>query len=218
LRLGDRITLGPGGPVLIVAGLGTAPEMPVARPMGLIARALAWARADSRRKLGWLLVILLALMLLLAGALSSLYRMVSAHVGRALAAGPAPGAEAQPRVGERDLLAHHEDREVAAGGSGGRRDGRFGPGLLAGVARQRDGEARSLPGLRLHPDAAAVLAGDPVADGEPEARPDALGLGREERVEDLAADLGRDPRAGVGDLESGLAFVGARTNDDGAWS
>jgi len=89
LRLGDRITLGPGGPVLIIAGLGTAPEMPVARRpgalgqrivMSLIARALAWARADSRRKLGWLLVILLALMLLLAGALSSVYRLVSAQV------------------------------------------------------------------------------------------------------------------------------------------
>ena len=135
-----------------------------------------------------------------------------------LAADPAPGEEAQQRVAERDLVVHHEDREVAAGGGGARRDRRFGPGFLARVARQRNGEARSLPGLRLHPDAAAVFAGDPVADGEPEARPDALGLGREERVEDLAADLGRDPRAGVGDLESGLAFVGARTNDDGAWS
>src|SRR2546422_4947762 len=47
---------GPGGPVLIIAGLGTAPEMPVARRpgapgqrivMSLIARALAWARARS---------------------------------------------------------------------------------------------------------------------------------------------------------------------------
>jgi hypothetical protein len=80
LRLGDRITLGPGGPVLIVAGLGTAPEMPVARRMGLIARALAWARGDSRRNVGWLLVILLALILLLAGALSGVYRLVSAQV------------------------------------------------------------------------------------------------------------------------------------------
>src|SRR5207302_589092 len=78
--LGDRITLGPGGPVLIVAGLGTAPEMPVARRMGLIARALAWAMADSPRNVGWLLVILLALILLLAGALSGLYRLVSAQV------------------------------------------------------------------------------------------------------------------------------------------
>src|SRR5207244_10218070 len=100
------------------------------------------------------------------------------------------------RVPERDLLVHHEAREVAAGGSGARRDRRFGPGFLARVARQRDGEARALPGLRLHPDVAAVFAGDPVADGEPEARPDALGLGRAERVEDLAAALGRDPGAG----------------------
>src|SRR5207247_11033003 len=79
-RRGDRVRWGPGGPGLSVAGPGTAPEMPVARRMGLIARALAWARADSRRKLGWLLVILLALMLLLAGALSSVYRLVSAQV------------------------------------------------------------------------------------------------------------------------------------------
>ena len=48
--------------------------------MGLIARALAWARADSRRNVGWLLVILLALILLLAGALSGVYRLVSAQV------------------------------------------------------------------------------------------------------------------------------------------
>jgi pSer/pThr/pTyr-binding forkhead associated (FHA) protein len=34
VRLGDRITLGPGGPVLIVEGLGTAPKMPVVRRPG----------------------------------------------------------------------------------------------------------------------------------------------------------------------------------------
>src|SRR5207247_8329561 len=75
-----------------------------------------------------------------------------------LAADPAPGEEAQQRVAERDLVVHYEDREVAACGSGARREHRFVPGLLARVARQRDGEARSLPGLRLHPEAAAVLA------------------------------------------------------------
>jgi len=32
VRLGDRIMLGQGGPVLIVEGLGTAPQIPVARP------------------------------------------------------------------------------------------------------------------------------------------------------------------------------------------
>src|SRR5205823_14554679 len=32
----------------------------------------------------------------------------------------------QQRVAERDLVVHHEDREVAAGGGGARRDRRFG--------------------------------------------------------------------------------------------
>src|SRR5439155_2339304 len=90
--------------------------------------------------------------------------------------------------------------------------------FFALVAGQRDPEARPAPGLRLHPDAAAVLAGDPVADGEPEARTDALGFGGKERVEDLAPDLGRDTGAGVGDLESGLALVGAGADDDRARS
>jgi len=69
VRLGDRIILGRGGPVLIVEGLGTAPEMPVARRPG-----------DSRRKLGWLLAILVALALLLAGAVYGVYRLLSARV------------------------------------------------------------------------------------------------------------------------------------------
>ena len=68
VRLGDRITLGRGGPTLIVEGLGTAPEMPVARRPG-----------DSRRKVGWLLAILLALVLLLAGAVYGVYRLLSAR-------------------------------------------------------------------------------------------------------------------------------------------
>jgi pSer/pThr/pTyr-binding forkhead associated (FHA) protein len=63
VRLGDRLTLGRGGPTLIVEGLGTAPEMPVARRSG-----------HSRRKLGWLLAILLAL--LLAGAVYGVYRLL----------------------------------------------------------------------------------------------------------------------------------------------
>jgi len=32
VRLGDRIMLGPGGPMLVVDGLGTVPQLPVARP------------------------------------------------------------------------------------------------------------------------------------------------------------------------------------------
>ena len=53
VRLGDRITLGRGGPTLIVEGLGTAPEIRVARRAG-----------GSRRKLGWLLALAVALVLL----------------------------------------------------------------------------------------------------------------------------------------------------------
>jgi pSer/pThr/pTyr-binding forkhead associated (FHA) protein/S1-C subfamily serine protease len=57
VRLGDRLTLGPGGPTLIVEALGTAPQLAVARAaagpghetmMGLISRAVARARAERR--------------------------------------------------------------------------------------------------------------------------------------------------------------------------
>lgn len=63
VRLGDRITLGPGGPVLVVEGIGTGPMKAAARPpaprapqgmghhtvMGLINSALAQAREERRR-------------------------------------------------------------------------------------------------------------------------------------------------------------------------
>ena len=89
VRLGDRITLGRGGPALIVEGLGTAPEMPVARRSGapgertvrsLIARGLARAKGDSRRKLGWLLAVVIVLVLLLAAAVSGVYWLLSTQV------------------------------------------------------------------------------------------------------------------------------------------
>jgi pSer/pThr/pTyr-binding forkhead associated (FHA) protein len=82
VRLGDRITLGRGGPALIVVGLGTAPAIPAARRPGapgqrtvgsLIARALARSKGDSRRKLGWLVAVVIALVLLLAGAMYGVY-------------------------------------------------------------------------------------------------------------------------------------------------
>ncbi len=69
VRLGDRITLGRGGPALIVEGLGTAPEMPVARRPG-----------DSRRKLGWFLALLIVLALLLAGAVYGVYWLLSTRL------------------------------------------------------------------------------------------------------------------------------------------
>jgi pSer/pThr/pTyr-binding forkhead associated (FHA) protein/V8-like Glu-specific endopeptidase len=60
VRIGDRITLGPGGPVLVVEGIGTGPMKAAARPavvqgmgqhtvMGLINSALAQAREERRR-------------------------------------------------------------------------------------------------------------------------------------------------------------------------
>jgi len=58
IRLGDRIALGRGGPVLLVEGLGTSPAMPVARAparpgqrtlMGMISQAIAQAREERRR-------------------------------------------------------------------------------------------------------------------------------------------------------------------------
>ncbi|HEX4600593.1 MAG TPA: trypsin-like peptidase domain-containing protein, partial [Gemmatimonadales bacterium] len=58
VRLGDQVTLGRGGPVLIVEGLGTAPHLPVARrPVtpgpdtvrGLISHAIAQAKEERRQ-------------------------------------------------------------------------------------------------------------------------------------------------------------------------
>jgi pSer/pThr/pTyr-binding forkhead associated (FHA) protein/S1-C subfamily serine protease len=60
VRIGDRITLGPGGPILVVEGIGTGPMKAAARPpvvqgmgqntvMGLINNALAQAREERRR-------------------------------------------------------------------------------------------------------------------------------------------------------------------------
>ena len=61
VRLGDRITLGPGGPVLVVEGIGTGPVKAAVRPpaagegmgqntvMGLINNALAQAKEERHR-------------------------------------------------------------------------------------------------------------------------------------------------------------------------
>ena len=49
-----------------------------------------------------------------------------------------------------------------------------------------------------------MLARDAVADRQAEARAQALGLGREERVEHPAPDLGRNARPVVRDLELDL--------------
>ncbi len=61
VRLGDRITLGPGGPVLVIEGIGTGPVKAAVRPpaavegmgqrtvMGLINNALAQAKEERQR-------------------------------------------------------------------------------------------------------------------------------------------------------------------------
>jgi pSer/pThr/pTyr-binding forkhead associated (FHA) protein len=67
VRLGDRIALGAGGPVLILAGLGTAPRLPVARPSVAPGRRLAWR------------VGIVVVLLLLAGAAYGVYRLIIAR-------------------------------------------------------------------------------------------------------------------------------------------
>jgi len=58
VRLGDQLTLGDGGPTLVIEGLGTLPQMPVARRaagvrpptlIGAVGVAIARAKAESRR-------------------------------------------------------------------------------------------------------------------------------------------------------------------------
>ena len=106
VRLGDRIMLGPGGPVLVVDGLGTAPQLPVARPVArqarpsmarIIGQALATAREERREgKRGsgaafvravaaegsprWLMGVVMVLILLLGGAVYGVYWLLSTQV------------------------------------------------------------------------------------------------------------------------------------------
>lgn len=118
IRIGDKIMLGDGGPVLIVEGLGTLPSMPAAvpppkpapkseskseskaeaksepKPAGvgkktvarLIGEALADAKAvrqrSSGRKLRWLSATIVLLVLLLAGAVYGVYRLLSSQVAQ----------------------------------------------------------------------------------------------------------------------------------------
>lgn len=104
VRLGDKIMLGQGGPVLLVEGMGTAPLKAVPRPqaagagglgqktvIGLIGQALAKARRptdfmraiaqevgkDARRKMRWLTSLVLVLVLLLGGAVYGVYWLLS---------------------------------------------------------------------------------------------------------------------------------------------
>jgi len=99
VRLGDKIMLGQGGPVLLVEGMGTAPQKAVPRPhagaplgqktvKGMIGEALAKARhavreevgKDARRKLRWLTGLVIMLVLLLGGGVYGVYWLLSGQV------------------------------------------------------------------------------------------------------------------------------------------
>ncbi|MGH7673574.1 MAG: FHA domain-containing protein [Gemmatimonadales bacterium] len=105
VRLGDKIMLGQGGPVLLVEGMGTAPVKAVPRPalgrqtvIGLIGQALAKAKGrgsrafiravadevgkDARRKIRWLTALVLLLVLMLGGGVYGVYWLLSGQVAR----------------------------------------------------------------------------------------------------------------------------------------
>ena len=104
VRLGDKIMLGQGGPVLLVEGMGTAPHKIVPKPAaapglgqktvrGMISDALAQAREERKkggrgstafmkaiageRRLRWLSKLMLILVLLLGGGVYGVYWLLS---------------------------------------------------------------------------------------------------------------------------------------------
>jgi len=110
VRLGDKIMLGQGGPVLLIEGMGTAPQKAVPRPeglgqktvIGMIGDALAKAKderkrggrgttafmqavreevgKDARRKIRWLTGVVIILVLLLGGGVYGVYWLLSQQV------------------------------------------------------------------------------------------------------------------------------------------
>ena len=91
----------------------------------------------------------------------------------------------------------------------------------ARIAQQLDRKRRAatvcLGGLGIEPDAATVVAHDPVTDREAESGAGSLGLRREEGIEDFLLDVGRDAGARVGHLEAHVILArGRRADRDGA--
>ncbi|HEX9610665.1 MAG TPA: FHA domain-containing protein [Gemmatimonadales bacterium] len=106
IRLGDKIMLGAGGPVLIIEGMGTAPRPRAPRPelggvgprtvIGLVSQALADAKEERRRggrgstafiravkgRIRWLGTAVVVLVLLLAGAVYGVYWLLSGKVAQ----------------------------------------------------------------------------------------------------------------------------------------
>src|SRR5207244_2345651 len=114
-------------------------------------------------------------------------------VAHALALDAAALQEAEQGIPQHRLVVDDEDREGAHRGLRRQRWRGHLLTLLPWVAGDGYDERSPLAGLRLDPDAPAVLLRDAVADREAEAGPEALGLRGEERVEDPAADVGTDP-------------------------
>ncbi len=81
------------------------------------------------------------------------------------------------------------------------------------VPRQEDVERGALVRFGVHIDEAAGLLDDAIDRRQAEAGALADFLGREERLEDLVDDLGRNSRAGVRDVDPDIirrrhAFIG----------
>src|SRR5207245_1288177 len=82
----------------------------------------------------------------------------------------------------------------------------FGCGMASGLfpdhrpdryGRQSHDERGPAADLALDRNLPAMSLDDPKAHRQPQTRPLALALGREERIEDLRQDVGRDARAGI---------------------
>lgn len=108
VRLGDKIMLGTGGPVLLVEGMGTAPQKVVPRPagaggglgqktvIGLIGHALAKAKEERKKggrgstafmkavaegkRVRWLTTLVFLLVMLLGGGVYAVYWLLSRQV------------------------------------------------------------------------------------------------------------------------------------------
>jgi len=99
IRLGDKIMLGQGGPVLLIEGMGTASQKAVPRPqagagggagigqktvIGMIGNALAKAKdevgKDARGKIRWLTGFVIVLVVLLGGGVYGVYWLLSRQV------------------------------------------------------------------------------------------------------------------------------------------
>ena len=76
--------------------------------------------------------------------------------------------------------------------------------------RQKDPEGSALARSRLHPDPAVGLLHDTIDRRQAEACPLPNWLGREEGIEDLVQDIGRNTGAVVRDLDHGLLALRIR--------